>query len=87
MTGREILLGVSGGIAAYKSADLCSKLVQAGASVSVVMTESACAYVQGRVCMRARARVRRACAWHAWTQSTMSLASGTYLCVVRRARA
>ena len=41
MTGREILLGVSGGIAAYKSADLCSKLVQAGASVSVVMTESA----------------------------------------------
>ena len=41
MNGREILLGVTGGIAAYKSADLCSKLVQAGASVSVVMTEAA----------------------------------------------
>lgn len=39
--GREILLGVTGGIAAYKSADLASKLVQAGASVSVVMTRSA----------------------------------------------
>jgi phosphopantothenoylcysteine decarboxylase len=39
--GREILLGVTGGIAAYKTADLCSKLVQAGAAVSVVMTESA----------------------------------------------
>lgn len=39
--GREILLGVSGGIAAYKSADLCSKLVQQKAHVSVVMTESA----------------------------------------------
>lgn len=41
MNGREILLGVTGGIAAYKVADLCSKLVQAGASVTVVMTESA----------------------------------------------
>ena len=41
MNGREILLGVCGGIAAYKVADLCSKLVQAGAGVSVVMTESA----------------------------------------------
>lgn len=41
MQGREILLGVTGGIAAYKSADLASKLVQAGASVTVVMTESA----------------------------------------------
>lgn len=41
MQGREILLGVTGGIAAYKAADLTSKLVQAGAGVSVVMTRSA----------------------------------------------
>ena len=41
LNGKEILLGVTGGIAAYKAADLCSKLVQAGASVSVIMTESA----------------------------------------------
>ncbi|MFK7778025.1 MAG: flavoprotein [Gimesia sp.] len=41
MQGREILLGVSGGIAAYKSADLTSKLVQQGAAVSVVMTQAA----------------------------------------------
>ncbi|MGE3314889.1 MAG: flavoprotein [Planctomycetaceae bacterium] len=41
LDGREVLLGVTGGIAAYKSADLASKLVQAGASVSVVMTRSA----------------------------------------------
>jgi phosphopantothenoylcysteine decarboxylase/phosphopantothenate--cysteine ligase len=41
LDGREILLGVSGGIAAYKSADLASKLVQAGAAVSVVMTRAA----------------------------------------------
>ncbi len=41
MKGRRILLGVTGGIAAYKAADLCSKLVQAGAEVAVVMTDSA----------------------------------------------
>ena len=41
MRGREILLGVSGGIAAYKTADLTSKLVQAGAAVTVVMTQAA----------------------------------------------
>ena len=41
MTGREILLGVTGGVAAYKAADLCSKIVQQGDFVSVVMTESA----------------------------------------------
>ena len=41
MQNREILLGVTGGIAAYKSADLASKLVQAGAAVSVVLTRSA----------------------------------------------
>ncbi len=38
---REILLGVSGGVAAYKAADLCSRLVQLGAKVTVIMTESA----------------------------------------------
>lgn len=41
MNGREILLGVTGGIAAYKTAELCSKLVQEGAGVSVVLTEAA----------------------------------------------
>ena len=41
LKGREILLGVTGGIAAYKAADLVSKLVQDGASVSVVLTRSA----------------------------------------------
>ena len=45
MNGREIVLGVTGGIAAYKSADLCSKLVQAGANVSVVMTEAATHFI------------------------------------------
>jgi len=38
----NILLGVTGGIAAYKAVDLASKLTAAGASVNTVMTESAC---------------------------------------------
>ncbi len=41
MNGRELLIGVTGGIAAYKTAALVSRLVQAGAGVSVVMTRSA----------------------------------------------
>jgi len=39
--GKTIVLGVSGGIAAFKAAGLCSKLTQAGANVKVIMTESA----------------------------------------------
>ena len=41
LSNREILLGVSGGVAAYKAADLCSRLVQLDAQVTVIMTESA----------------------------------------------
>jgi len=40
--GVNILLGVSGGIAAYKAVDLASKLKAAGARVTTVMTEAAC---------------------------------------------
>lgn len=40
-SGRRILLGVCGSIAAYKGADLCSKLVQAGHDVTVCMTDAA----------------------------------------------
>ncbi len=38
----NILLGVSGGVAAYKAVDLASKLTAAGAKVNTVMTENAC---------------------------------------------
>ena len=41
MKDRELLIGVTGGIAAYKTAALVSQLVQAGAGVTVVMTHSA----------------------------------------------
>jgi phosphopantothenoylcysteine decarboxylase/phosphopantothenate--cysteine ligase len=45
MTGKRIVLGVTGGIAAYKAAELCRLLVRAGAVVRVVMTEAACRFI------------------------------------------
>jgi len=45
LCGKCIVLGVTGGIAAYKAADLASRLRQAGASVNVVMTEAATRFV------------------------------------------
>ena len=45
MAGKHVVLGVCGGIAAYKSAALTSKLAQAGARVTVLMTPSATRFV------------------------------------------
>src|SRR5438105_938803 len=42
----NVILGVGGGIAAYKSAELARALVQAGANVQVVMTASAQEFVR-----------------------------------------
>jgi phosphopantothenoylcysteine decarboxylase/phosphopantothenate--cysteine ligase len=44
--GLNILLGVSGGVAAYKAIDLASKLRACGANVKTVMTENACRLVR-----------------------------------------
>ena len=46
LKGKAIAVGVCGGISAYKTADLVSKLVQAGAEVEVVMTEGATEFVR-----------------------------------------
>lgn len=45
LAGRRIVLGVSGGIAAFKAATLARRLVEAGAEVRVVMTTAARAFV------------------------------------------
>ncbi len=45
LSDKRILLGVSGGIAAYKSADLVRRLREQGAEVRVVMTSSACEFI------------------------------------------
>ena len=49
MNGKHIILGVTGGIAVYKSADLCSKLVSAGFDVRVVMTANALRLISDRI--------------------------------------
>ena len=43
---KRIVLGVTGGIAAYKACDLVSRLKKRGAQVRVVLTENACKFVQ-----------------------------------------
>jgi phosphopantothenoylcysteine decarboxylase/phosphopantothenate--cysteine ligase len=45
LSGKTIVLGVTGSIAAYKAADIASKLTQAGARVEVVMTEPATRFI------------------------------------------
>ena len=45
LVNKRILLGVTGGIAAYKSADLVRRLQDAGAEVRVVMTQGACEFI------------------------------------------
>jgi phosphopantothenoylcysteine decarboxylase/phosphopantothenate--cysteine ligase len=45
LENKTVLLGISGSIAAYKAAELASKLTQAGAVVDVVMTEAATKFI------------------------------------------
>ena len=45
MTGKKLVLGITGGIAAYKAAELVRLLVKAGVDVQVVMTEAACQFI------------------------------------------
>ncbi len=45
LTGKRIVLGLTGGIACFKAAELCRSLVKAGAKVQVVMTEAASQFI------------------------------------------
>ena len=49
MNGKHIILGVTGGIAVYKAADLCSKLVSEGFDVRVVMTPNALRLISSQI--------------------------------------
>ena len=52
LQGKKIVLGLTGGVACYKAAELCRALVKEGASVQVVMTEAATHFI-GAVTMQA----------------------------------
>jgi phosphopantothenoylcysteine decarboxylase / phosphopantothenate---cysteine ligase len=45
LSGKRVVLGITGGIAAYKAAELCRLLIKAGATVRVVMTEAATRFI------------------------------------------
>ncbi len=45
LSGKHIVLGLSGGIACYKAAELCRALIKEGATVQVVMTEAAAQFI------------------------------------------
>lgn len=46
LNGKSVVLGVTGGIAAYKACEVASRLRKAGADVFVIMTKNACEFVQ-----------------------------------------
>jgi phosphopantothenoylcysteine decarboxylase/phosphopantothenate--cysteine ligase len=52
LQGKKIVLGLTGGVACYKAAELCRALIKQGASVQVVMTEAATHFI-GTVTMQA----------------------------------
>lgn len=83
--GRRILVGVTGGIAAYKVATVVSRLAQAGASVTVAMTDAAIKFVTPLTFQALSARPVYTSPWeHVESQDPqhISLASGLDVALV-----
>lgn len=89
MGGKMILLGVTGGIAAYKSAMLCSHLVQAGYEVQTVMSENATKLVGSRTFATLSHRPVVDSLWDTpdWRPEHVALAEAASLLVVAPATA
>jgi phosphopantothenoylcysteine decarboxylase/phosphopantothenate--cysteine ligase len=71
LAGYEVVVGVTGGIAAFKTAAVVSKLVQAGAGVTVVMTASARRFVGPLTFHALTGRPVHTSLWHAPAGGTM----------------
>ncbi len=71
LAGQRIVLGVSGGIAAYKAADLARRLLDAGAQVQVVMTDSAQQFVSAMTFQALTGRPVRTSLWDAAAEAAM----------------
>jgi len=71
MQGKRILLGVTGGIAAYKSPDLVRRLRERGAEVQVVMTEAAREFVTATTFQAVSGRAVRTDLWDAAAEAAM----------------
>jgi phosphopantothenoylcysteine decarboxylase/phosphopantothenate--cysteine ligase len=71
MEGKRILLGVSGGIAAYKSAELVRRLLEAGAQVQVVMTAGARKFITPTTLQALSGRAVRTDLWDRAAEAAM----------------
>ena len=71
MQGRRILLGVTGGIAAYKSADLVRRLREQGAEVQVVMTAAAREFITAATFQAVSGRPVRTDLWDPAAEASM----------------
>jgi phosphopantothenoylcysteine decarboxylase / phosphopantothenate---cysteine ligase len=71
MKGKRILLGVTGGIAAYKCPDLVRRLRERGAEVQVVMTEAAQEFVTATTFQAVSGRPVRTDLWDAAAEAAM----------------
>jgi len=71
MQGKRILLGITGGIAAYKSADLVRRLRERGAEVQVVMTESAREFITPMTFQALSGREVRTGLWDSAAEAAM----------------
>ena len=71
MQGKRILLGVTGGIAAYKSADLVRRLLERGAQVQVVMTAAAREFVTPTTFQAVSGRTVRTDLWDTEAEAAM----------------
>lgn len=90
LNGKRIILGVTGGIAAYKSAQLASLLTKAGAWVDVIMTENACRLITPvtfEAITKTRAVTDTFDRAHSFEIEHISLAEGADLAVIAPATA
>ncbi|MFI4890348.1 MAG: bifunctional phosphopantothenoylcysteine decarboxylase/phosphopantothenate--cysteine ligase CoaBC [Steroidobacterales bacterium] len=71
MPKKRILLGVTGGIAAYKSPDLVRRLIERGAEVQVVMTSSAQRFVSAMTFQAVSGRPARSDLWDSAAEAAM----------------
>ena len=71
MRGKHIVLGVTGGIAAYKSAELARRLVERGAEVQVVMTAAAREFIAPLTFQALTGKAVRESLWDAAAEAAM----------------
>ena len=71
MRGKNVLLGVTGGIAAYKSADLVRRLIERGAQVQVVMSAGAREFIGATTFQALSGRAVRESLWDSAAEAAM----------------